>query len=140
MNAPMANATIPTRELTLSQAINEALRQEMQRDSSVILLGEDVAGAAGRAHLGLVDAWGGGRCGHDRITTRCRSDVRRPDWRLLRSDHQSGRKDALHDGRTPHTSARHPHCVWKPGRQTFVWRRGGGTTLPDALFGACSRA
>jgi pyruvate dehydrogenase E1 component beta subunit len=55
----MANTTIPTRELTLSQAINEALRQEMQRDPSVILLGEDVAGAAGRAHLGLVDAWGG---------------------------------------------------------------------------------
>ncbi|MFL6228045.1 MAG: alpha-ketoacid dehydrogenase subunit beta [Pyrinomonadaceae bacterium] len=47
------------RELTLSQAINEALRQEMRRDPTVIVLGEDVAGAAGRAHLGLVDAWGG---------------------------------------------------------------------------------
>ena len=31
----------------------------MRRDESVIVLGEDVAGAAGRAHLGLVDAWGG---------------------------------------------------------------------------------
>jgi pyruvate dehydrogenase E1 component beta subunit len=48
-----------TRELTLSQAINEALRVEMRRDETVIVLGEDVAGAAGRAHLGLQDAWGG---------------------------------------------------------------------------------
>jgi pyruvate/2-oxoglutarate/acetoin dehydrogenase E1 component len=47
------------RELTFGQAINEALRQEMERDPSVIVMGEDVAGAAGRAHLGLVDAWGG---------------------------------------------------------------------------------
>ena len=31
----------------------------MRRDSRVIVLGEDVAGAAGRAHLGLMDAWGG---------------------------------------------------------------------------------
>src|SRR5436190_6454241 len=31
----------------------------MERDASVIMLGEDIAGAAGRAHLGFVDAWGG---------------------------------------------------------------------------------
>jgi pyruvate/2-oxoglutarate/acetoin dehydrogenase E1 component len=47
------------RELNFGQAINEALRQEMRSDPSVILMGEDVAGAAGRAHLGLMDAWGG---------------------------------------------------------------------------------
>jgi len=47
------------RELGFGPAINEALRQEMRRDSTVIVLGEDVAGAAGRAHLGLMDAWGG---------------------------------------------------------------------------------
>jgi acetoin:2,6-dichlorophenolindophenol oxidoreductase subunit beta len=48
-----------TRDLSFGQAINEALRQEMRRDPDVIALGEDVAGAAGRAHLGLLDAWGG---------------------------------------------------------------------------------
>jgi pyruvate dehydrogenase E1 component beta subunit len=48
-----------TRELGFGAAINEALRQEMRRDPSIIVMGEDVAGAAGRAHLGLVDAWGG---------------------------------------------------------------------------------
>lgn len=55
------SATAPpaVRELTFSQAINEALRLEMRRDPTVIVLGEDVAGAAGRAHLGLIDAWGG---------------------------------------------------------------------------------
>jgi acetoin:2,6-dichlorophenolindophenol oxidoreductase subunit beta len=47
------------RVLTFGQAINEAIRQEMRRDPNIIVMGEDVAGAAGRAHLGLVDAWGG---------------------------------------------------------------------------------
>lgn len=49
----------PMREMTFSQAINDAIRLEMRRDPSVIIMGEDIAGAAGRAHLGFVDAWGG---------------------------------------------------------------------------------
>jgi pyruvate dehydrogenase E1 component beta subunit len=51
--------TTAVRELNFGQAINEALRLEMRADSTVIVMGEDVAGAAGRAHLGLADAWGG---------------------------------------------------------------------------------
>ena len=45
------------RQLTFTQAVNEALRQEMERDPTVIIMGEDIAGAAGR--LDLEDAWGG---------------------------------------------------------------------------------
>lgn len=51
--------TTAVRELSFGQAINEAIRQEMRRDPTIVVIGEDVAGAAGRAHLGLVDAWGG---------------------------------------------------------------------------------
>jgi pyruvate dehydrogenase E1 component beta subunit len=47
------------RELSFGPSINEALRQEMRRDPNVIVMGEDIAGAAGRAHLGFIDAWGG---------------------------------------------------------------------------------
>ncbi len=47
------------RVITFREAINEALRLEMRRDPSVILLGEDVAGGAGREKEGLADAWGG---------------------------------------------------------------------------------
>jgi acetoin:2,6-dichlorophenolindophenol oxidoreductase subunit beta len=47
------------RQLLFSRAENEALRQEMERDQTVFLMGEDVAGGAGRADQGIVDAWGG---------------------------------------------------------------------------------
>ncbi|MGI9332920.1 MAG: alpha-ketoacid dehydrogenase subunit beta [Gammaproteobacteria bacterium] len=42
---------------TYRQAINEALAQEMRRDPTVILMGEDVAGGMGAP--GEQDAWGG---------------------------------------------------------------------------------
>lgn len=46
------------REITYREAINEALRQEMRRDPTVVLLGEDVAGGAGRPPE-MQEAWGG---------------------------------------------------------------------------------
>jgi pyruvate dehydrogenase E1 component beta subunit len=45
------------RKITFSQAINEALSQEMTRDETVIVMGEDNAGGAGSP--GEQDAWGG---------------------------------------------------------------------------------
>ncbi len=47
------------RILSYRDAINEALRQEMERNPDIVLLGEDIAGAAGRRDQGFVDAWGG---------------------------------------------------------------------------------
>lgn len=46
------------REITYREAINEALRQEMERDPDVIVMGEDVAGGAGLTP-GMQDAFGG---------------------------------------------------------------------------------
>src|SRR5215468_9410425 len=45
------------RSITYREAINEALAQEMERDESVIVMGEDNAGGAGSP--GEEDAWGG---------------------------------------------------------------------------------
>ena len=45
------------RSITYREAINEALAQEMERDDSVIVMGEDNAGGAGSP--GEMDAWGG---------------------------------------------------------------------------------
>ncbi|CAN5682523.1 alpha-ketoacid dehydrogenase subunit beta [soil metagenome] len=48
------------RELTIKDAINEALHQAMEADPDVILMGEDIAGGGGRdEHPGAMDAWGG---------------------------------------------------------------------------------
>ena len=46
------------RPLAFGRAENEALRQEMERDERVFVMGEDVAGGAGRAAQGIIDAWG----------------------------------------------------------------------------------
>ena len=45
------------RTITYREAINEALAQEMERDESVIIMGEDNAGGVGSP--GEMDAWGG---------------------------------------------------------------------------------
>ena len=45
------------RNLTYREALNEALAQEMERDPSVIVMGEDNAGGEGAP--GEDDAWGG---------------------------------------------------------------------------------
>ena len=45
------------RQLTYIQAVNEVLHQEMEQDPSVIIMGEDIAGGAGRP--AKEDAWGG---------------------------------------------------------------------------------
>ena len=48
------------RELTVKDAINEALVESFENDSNVILMGEDIAGGAGRDnHPGARDSWGG---------------------------------------------------------------------------------
>src|SRR3990170_1831945 len=50
-----------TRTLTFREAINEAIRLEMRRDPTVILMGEDVAGGATLPHIEGKgeEAWGG---------------------------------------------------------------------------------
>ena len=45
------------RKISLKQAINEAIDQEMARDPTVIMMGEDIVGGAGGE--GEKDAWGG---------------------------------------------------------------------------------
>ena len=49
------------RTLTFREAINEALRLEMRRDPTVVILGEDVAGGAALPHVEGEgeEAWGG---------------------------------------------------------------------------------
>ena len=54
MSSPSAVAAQPgTRELTLSQAVNEALAEEMRRDASVFIVGEESAETFAMAVLRL---------------------------------------------------------------------------------------
>ena len=56
----MAKAQTATREITFSQAINEALAEEMRRDPTVFIIGEDVAeaGTPFKVLSGLVEEFG----------------------------------------------------------------------------------
>ena len=62
MSSPSAAvaAAQETRELTLSQAVNEALAEELRRDPSVFVIGEDVAeaGTPFKVLSGLVEEFG----------------------------------------------------------------------------------
>ena len=53
-------SSVGERELTFTEALNEALRQEMERDRDVFLLGEDIAETGGifQVTKGLVDRFG----------------------------------------------------------------------------------
>src|SRR5512142_2283803 len=57
MSSPSA---VATRELTLSQAVNEALAEELRRDPTVFVIGEDVAeaGTPFKVMSGLVEEFG----------------------------------------------------------------------------------
>src|SRR4029079_16795688 len=59
MSSPSTVAS-GTRELTLSQAVNEALAEELRRDPTVFLIGEDVAEAGHpfKVLAGLVEEFG----------------------------------------------------------------------------------
>ena len=60
----MSAVQVGTRELTLLEAVNDALHVELERDPSVLVLGEDVGRAGGvfRATAGLRDRFGAERC------------------------------------------------------------------------------
>src|SRR5215472_15446014 len=60
---PIAPSSMPAREITFSQAINEALAEEMRRDPRVFVIGEDVAeaGTPFKVLTGLVQEFGPAR-------------------------------------------------------------------------------
>src|SRR5436309_3282890 len=60
MQATEARAPAATRELFYNEALNEALRLEMERDQRVIVIGEDIAehGGAFQVTAGLLDRFG----------------------------------------------------------------------------------
>ena len=60
MSMPDQSFAGPMREMTMGQAVREALAEEMRRDNTVILIGEDVAetGTPFRVFQGLVDEFG----------------------------------------------------------------------------------
>ena len=67
------------RELTLAQAVREALAEEMRRDKRVCIFGEDVAeaGTPFKVLAGLVEEFGRSACWTRRF--------RRPDLRVWES-------------------------------------------------------
>src|SRR5207249_5509945 len=53
-------AVVSERELTMSEALNEALHEEMRRDETVLVIGEDIADMGGlfQVTAGLLEKFG----------------------------------------------------------------------------------
>lgn len=47
------------KNISMRQALNEALFEEMERDESIFILGQDIAGGAQNSKPEMYDAWGG---------------------------------------------------------------------------------
>src|SRR4051794_33601537 len=64
MRTSIRRGTCAMAELTLVEAVNDALHTELARDDNVLVLGEDVGRAGGvfRATAGLRDRFGENRC------------------------------------------------------------------------------
>jgi pyruvate dehydrogenase E1 component beta subunit len=60
MSSPSVEAAPATREITIAQAVNEALTEELRRDERVFVIGEDVAeaGTPFKVLSGLVEEFG----------------------------------------------------------------------------------
>src|SRR2546429_2080386 len=60
MTSDPASTVVATREITMGQAVREALAEEMRRDPSVFVIGEDVAeaGTPFKVLSGLVEEFG----------------------------------------------------------------------------------
>ena len=67
MSSPSVTTPTAVREITIAQAVNEALAEELRRDESVFVIGEDVAeaGTPFKVLSGLVEEFG-----TERISTR----------------------------------------------------------------------
>ncbi len=57
----MTQTQTQTREITMIQALNEAMREEMQRDERVFIMGEDIQSGVYGASGGLFAEFGGER-------------------------------------------------------------------------------
>ena len=50
-----------TRDITMTQALNEAMREEMRTDERVFIMGEDIRKGVYGASAGLFNEFGGAR-------------------------------------------------------------------------------
>ena len=121
------------RELTMSEALNEALHEEMERDPGVFVIGEDIAQLGGP-----VPGHRGGLL--DRV--RAAAGDRRADLRggpgRRRRRRRAGRLPA--GGRAADRRLRHARrwIRWSTMRRKWRYMSGGRVTVPFVLRGAVS--
>ena len=124
------------RELTYTQALREALTEEMTRDPNILLLGEDIGlyGGVFKVTEGLLAKFGPERVRETPISESgfvgmgvgLAMTGKRPvaelmfmdfAWVAVRSDLQPGGQDALHVGRPGQGAAADPHAAGRRPRQ-----------------------
>ncbi len=126
------DALTPWPQITLIEAVTQALAYEMKHDDSVVVLGEDVGvnGGVFRATAGLQQKFGAERV--HRHAAR-RDHDRRPHRRPRRAGHEAGRRSAV---RRLHLSDDGAHRL---PRGAHAHRTRGRLTLPGGVPRAVGR-
>ena len=147
------------REITYVDAINQALLEEMERDASVVLMGQDIGVFEGafRTTRGLYARWpepgarhADRRERHDRHRHRRRRSSATGRWSRCSSATSSPaastssstwRPSSTTAGRCParSSSACPPAAAWAPGPSTRRTPRGGSRTRPASRSSARPR-
>ena len=151
---PSRNTRAPPTTITVREALRDAMAEEMRRDDTVFLMGEEVAEYQGayKVSQGLLQEFGPRRVidtpiteqgfagvGDRRQLCRAAADRRVHDLQLRhagdRPDHQFGGQDALHVGRPDGV----PDRLSRPQRHRLAGR-GAAFAMLCELVRACARA
>ena len=106
------------RKISYLEAVREAMVQEMKKDETIIFMGQDLSGGAGREEEGLTDTWGGSFGVSRGMSTELGTD-RVIDCPLSEAGYMGAAATAATVGLKPIAELMFNDFIWLAGDQLF---------------------
>ena len=106
------------RKISYLEAVREAMVQEMKKDETIIFMGQDLSGGAGREEEGLTDTWGGSFGVSRGMSTELGTD-RVIDCPLSEAGYMGAAATAATVGLKPIADLMFNDFIWLAGDQLF---------------------